>query len=88
MNSFVRMCTLMLGTSNFAQLAISYVFCIPSRRESELIIILQVNLLFVVDEVSDDQNGMDARTTGQVFVNAMKYPEWDDGSILAKITKE
>ncbi|KAF8802538.1 terpenoid synthase [Phlegmacium glaucopus] len=47
-----------------------------------------VNLLFVVDEVSDDQNGMDARTTGHVFVNAIKYPEWDDGSILARITKE
>ncbi|PPQ83451.1 hypothetical protein CVT25_007042 [Psilocybe cyanescens] len=47
-----------------------------------------VNLLFVVDEVSDEQNGMDARETGQVFFKAMKYPEWDDGSILAKITKE
>ncbi|KIM39995.1 hypothetical protein M413DRAFT_415200 [Hebeloma cylindrosporum] len=47
-----------------------------------------VNLLFVVDEVSDDQNGRDARATGRVFVNAMKYPEWDDGSVLAKITKE
>jgi hypothetical protein len=48
----------------------------------------QVNLLFVVDEVSDDQNGKDARATGRVFVNAMKYPDWDDGSVLAKITKE
>ncbi|KAF8150763.1 isoprenoid synthase domain-containing protein [Crassisporium funariophilum] len=47
-----------------------------------------VNLLFVVDEVSDDQSGMDARATGQVFVKAMKYSDWDDGSILAKITKE
>ncbi|PPR02613.1 hypothetical protein CVT24_002184 [Panaeolus cyanescens] len=47
-----------------------------------------VNLLFVVDEVSDDQNGADARATGQVFVNAMKYPNWDDGSKLAKMTKE
>ncbi|KAF8968015.1 isoprenoid synthase domain-containing protein [Flammula alnicola] len=47
-----------------------------------------VNMLFVVDEVSDDQNGQDASATGQVFVNAMKYPDWDDGSKLAKITKE
>ncbi|KDR78905.1 hypothetical protein GALMADRAFT_1278404 [Galerina marginata CBS 339.88] len=47
-----------------------------------------VNLLFVVDEVSDEQSGSDARATGQVFVKAMKYPDWDDGSILAKITKE
>ncbi|KAF9484331.1 terpenoid synthase [Pholiota conissans] len=47
-----------------------------------------VNLLFIVDEVSDDQNGVEARKTGQVFAQAMKYPEWNDGSKLAKITKE
>ncbi|KAH9481651.1 Bifunctional terpene synthase Agr4 [Psilocybe cubensis] len=47
-----------------------------------------VNLLFVVDEVSDEQNGKGARETGQVFFKAMKYPDWDDGSILAKVTKE
>lgn len=47
-----------------------------------------MNLLFVVDEVSDEQSGKDAHETGQVFVKAMKYPEWDDSSILAKITKE
>lgn len=47
-----------------------------------------VNLLFVVDEVSDDQNGQDARRTGNVFLNAMRDPSWDDGSALAKMTKE
>ncbi|KAI0261488.1 terpenoid synthase [Gloeopeniophorella convolvens] len=47
-----------------------------------------VNLLFVVDEVSDDQNGADARRTGEVYLNAMKYPGWTDGSKLAKITGE
>ena len=47
-----------------------------------------VNLLFVVDEVSDEQNGKDARATGQIFLNAMKNSDWDDGSSLAKITKE
>ncbi|OBZ72733.1 Linoleate 10R-lipoxygenase COP4 [Grifola frondosa] len=47
-----------------------------------------VNLLFVVDEVSDDQNGKDARQTGNVFLNAMRDAEWDDGSPLAKMTKE
>ncbi|KAI0360075.1 terpenoid synthase [Trametes cingulata] len=47
-----------------------------------------VNLLFVVDEVSDDQNGKDARRTGEVFLNVMRYPEWDDGSALAKMTRE
>ncbi|KAJ3515769.1 hypothetical protein NMY22_g14362 [Coprinellus aureogranulatus] len=47
-----------------------------------------VNLLFVLDEYSDDQNGVDARATGKVFVNAMKYPDWDDGSKIAKMSKE
>ncbi|KAJ3510122.1 hypothetical protein NLJ89_g4856 [Agrocybe chaxingu] len=47
-----------------------------------------VNLLFVVDEVSDEQSGEDARATGQVFVNAMKYADWHDGSKLAKLTKD
>ncbi|PCH42339.1 terpenoid synthase [Wolfiporia cocos MD-104 SS10] len=47
-----------------------------------------VNLLFVVDEVSDEQNGQDARETGNVFLNAMRDPAWDDGSALAKMTKE
>ncbi|KAH9958616.1 terpenoid synthase [Russula dissimulans] len=47
-----------------------------------------VNLLFVVDEVSDDQNGTDARKTGEVYLNAMRYPGWTDGSPLAKMTGE
>ena len=47
-----------------------------------------VNLLFVVDEVSDDQNGSDARRTGEVFLNAMRYPDWDDGSALSQMTLE
>jgi len=47
-----------------------------------------VNLLFVVDEVSDDQDAKDARTTCEVFLNAMCDPDWDDKSVLAKITKE
>ena len=47
-----------------------------------------VNLLFVVDEVSDDQNGRDARQTGMVFLDVMKDPTWDDGSKLAQMTRE
>ena len=47
-----------------------------------------VNVLFVVDEISDDQNGADARSTGMVFLQAMLDPLWDDGSVLAQITKE
>ncbi|THH27413.1 hypothetical protein EUX98_g6776 [Antrodiella citrinella] len=47
-----------------------------------------VNLLFVVDEISDDQNGKDACATGLVYLNAMVDADWDDGSVLAKMTKE
>lgn len=47
-----------------------------------------VNLLFVVDEVSDEQDGKDARSTGEIYLNAMRDPDWDDGSALAKMTKE
>ncbi|KAH9928682.1 isoprenoid synthase domain-containing protein [Fomitopsis serialis] len=47
-----------------------------------------VNLLFVVDEVSDEQNGADARSTGEIFLNVMRDPTWDDGSALAKMTRE
>jgi hypothetical protein len=47
-----------------------------------------VNLLFVIDEVSDDQNGADARQTGEIYLNAMRFPGWTDGSPLAKMTGE
>ncbi|EPQ52751.1 terpenoid synthase [Gloeophyllum trabeum ATCC 11539] len=47
-----------------------------------------VNLLFVIDEVSDEQNGSDARQTGLTYVNVMKDPSWDDGSALAKMTRD
>ena len=47
-----------------------------------------LNLLFVVDEISDEQNGSDAWLTGQIFLNAIRDPKWDDGSKLAKISKE
>ncbi|KAH9945295.1 terpenoid synthase [Epithele typhae] len=47
-----------------------------------------VNLLFVVDEVSDEQDGIGARATGEVYLNAMRHPDWNDGSVLAKMTLE
>ena len=47
-----------------------------------------VNLLFVVDEVSDEQGGKDARHTGSILLNAMRDATWDDGSLLAQMTKE
>lgn len=47
-----------------------------------------VNLLFTIDEISDDQNGKDATATGLVVLNAMKDDAFDDGSVLCKMTKE
>ncbi|PCH42336.1 terpenoid synthase [Wolfiporia cocos MD-104 SS10] len=47
-----------------------------------------VNTLFAVDEISDEQTGKDAYSTGRVFYNALSNPEWDDGSALSKMTKE
>ncbi|VDB89812.1 unnamed protein product [Peniophora sp. CBMAI 1063] len=47
-----------------------------------------INMLFVLDEVSDKQSGVDARKTGDVFVKALREPEWDDGSDVSRMTKE
>ncbi|KAI0661547.1 terpenoid synthase [Cubamyces menziesii] len=47
-----------------------------------------VNLLFTVDEISDDQNGKDAYGTGLIFYNSMSNLDYDDGTTLCKMTKE
>jgi len=47
-----------------------------------------INTLFVVDEISDVQNGEDALSTGMIYLNVLKDPSWDDGSKLAQITRE
>lgn len=47
-----------------------------------------VNLLFTVDEISDEQNARDARKTGDVVLNALKDENYDDGSPLCRMTKE
>ncbi|TFK69425.1 terpenoid synthase [Pluteus cervinus] len=47
-----------------------------------------LNLLFVVDEVSDDQSGLGARATGETFLRALRSPESSDDSVLARMTKE
>ncbi|TFK50849.1 terpenoid synthase [Heliocybe sulcata] len=47
-----------------------------------------INLLFVVDEVSDAQSGHDAFKTGQTVIMAMKDPSYADDSKVAKITRE
>lgn len=47
-----------------------------------------VNLLFVLDEVSDEQTADDAWSTGRVFLNVLNNPDWDDGSKVAQMTRE
>ena len=47
-----------------------------------------VNLLFTVDEISDDQNEKGAHATGLTFYNAMRDLDFDDGTTLCKMTKE
>ncbi|KAF8348882.1 isoprenoid synthase domain-containing protein [Amanita rubescens] len=47
-----------------------------------------VNLLFVIDELSDDMNGADARSILHTYICALQDPDWDDGSVVAQITKD
>ncbi|KAL1697045.1 isoprenoid synthase domain-containing protein [Schizophyllum commune] len=47
-----------------------------------------VNLLFVVDEVSDEQSGHDARETGNVYLRTMHGSTVDEGTTLYQMTKE
>ncbi|KAF5309463.1 hypothetical protein D9619_012389 [Psilocybe cf. subviscida] len=47
-----------------------------------------LNLLFALDEISDEQSGVGVRQTVQTFVNVMKNSGRDDGSIVAQITKD
>ncbi|TFY62989.1 hypothetical protein EVJ58_g3512 [Rhodofomes roseus] len=46
------------------------------------------DLIFVIDDVSDDQDGRGACETGQVFLSALRDPDCHDGSPLAQMTKE
>ena len=41
-----------------------------------------------VDEVSDKQSGADARETGNTYLNAMRDTDWDNGSVISRMTKE
>lgn len=49
-----------------------------------------INLLFVIDEISDDQSGEGAKLTGKVFLNAIRDSECTDGSesVMAKMARE
>ena len=47
-----------------------------------------VNMLFTIDEISDEQDGVGARKTGEIVLNALRDPNFDDGSRLCKMAKE
>ena len=47
-----------------------------------------LNLLWMIDEISDDQDGIGARETGDVFINCLKDPGYKDNSPLAQLAKE
>ncbi|KAI0030533.1 terpenoid synthase [Vararia minispora EC-137] len=47
-----------------------------------------INLLFVLDEISDYQNAGDARATGEPFLRVLRDPEWSDGSKIALLTQD
>ena len=44
--------------------------------------------MFALDEVSDEQNGSDARETMNVYVRAMRGLTIDEGTKLYQATKE
>ena len=46
-----------------------------------------LNLLFVADEMSDDQDGEGASETGNTFIRAMRG-ELKDGSAIIRLTHE
>ena len=47
-----------------------------------------MNLLYVMDEVSDDQTGSGARASGQLCLSVMRDPQAGDDSALVNMTRE
>ncbi|KAH7906978.1 terpenoid synthase [Hygrophoropsis aurantiaca] len=47
-----------------------------------------LNLLWMIDEISDDLNGPGARKTGDLFLNCLRDPNFPDSSPLANLTKD
>ncbi|KAF9014296.1 isoprenoid synthase domain-containing protein [Cyathus striatus] len=57
-------------------------------REEFKTICYWVNLLFIIDEISDRQTGKGARVTGDIVVKVLEDPKWDDGSPLSGMVKD
>jgi hypothetical protein len=46
------------------------------------------NLLFILDDMTDEQCADDARKTGDIFVQALRDPSLSDGSKIARMATE
>lgn len=47
-----------------------------------------LNILFVIDEVSDRQGRREVQATAATVLNAMKNDAYDDGTVLCRMIKE
>lgn len=47
-----------------------------------------MNLLWVVDEISDDQSGAEVMHTGQIWIKSMRDPAWHHDSELGRASRE
>lgn len=47
-----------------------------------------MNLLWVVDEISDDQSGAEVIHTGEIWVKSMRDPNWHHDSELCRASRE
>nr|BDI63092.1 sesquiterpene synthase [Auriscalpium vulgare] len=47
-----------------------------------------INLLFTIDEISDEQDHAGALLTGNTYLHVLRDPSWTDGSKLAKMTAD
>ena len=69
------------------ELLVSHTYCYADYDEFRTVCDF-INLLFVIDELSDEQSAAGARDTGDVFLRVLRDVEWTDGSKVAAITKE
>lgn len=47
-----------------------------------------MNVTFILDDYSDDEGRKGARVMADSFMNALRDPNWDDGTAFAKLARE
>lgn len=70
-----------------SELLCSHVYCYAGHEQLRTACDF-VNLLFTIDEISDDQDGDGARKTGNTVLKALMDANYDDGTVLCRMTKE